>query len=154
MFQLPPTSLHCCLCSIVSLLPTHSGTMVVPEPGRKKKRQYTSKTNKSNVRAALLIELQAAIAYACYDSPSLICGVNSMTETQQYKTIADLYFGNSEEFPNSSGFVDQFLHGLNKFHGLYTTSSCEIEPGVSHDMQPQMLLTLIPILVCLYVQRS
>lgn len=100
-------------------------TMVVPESG-KKKRVYTSKTNKSNVRAPLLTEFQAAIAYACYDSPALLCGATSMTETQQGTKITDLFFGNSNDNPDFLCYVDQFLHGLNKFHGLYTTSSVEI----------------------------
>jgi hypothetical protein len=49
--------------------------------------------------------------------------------------------------PDSLCYVDQFLHGLNKFHGLFTTSSVELQPGVvSDDQQPPMLLTLLPIL--------
>ena len=121
--------------------------MVVTEAAKKKKRTYQSKAKKSNVRASLLTEFQAAIAYACYDSPSLLCGATSMTDAQQYNVIADLFLGNSEMNPDSLCYVDQFLHGLNKFHGLFTTSSVELQPGVvSDDQQPPMLLTLLPIL--------
>jgi hypothetical protein len=100
--------------------------MVVTEAAKKKKRtNYQSKAKKSNVRASLLTEFQAAIAYACYDSPSLLCGATSMTDAQQYNIIADLFLGNSEMNPDSLCYVDQFLHGLNKFHGLFTTSSVD-----------------------------
>jgi hypothetical protein len=112
----------------------------------KEERTYQSKAKKSNVRASLLTEFQAAIAYACYDSPSLLCGATSMTDAQQYNVIADLFLGNSETNPDSLCFVDQFLHGLNKFHGLFTTSSVEVQPGVSDDQQPPMLLTMLPML--------
>ncbi len=49
---------------------------------KKKKRTYQLKAKKSNVRASLLTKFQAAIAYACYDSPSLLCGATSMTDAQ------------------------------------------------------------------------
>ncbi len=120
---------------------------MVTEAAKKKKRTYHSKAKKSNVRASLLTAFHAAIAYACYDSPSLLCGATSMTDAQQYNVlIADLFLGNSETSPDTLCYVDQFLHGLNKFHGLFTTSSIEVQPGVSDDQQPPMLLTLLPIL--------
>jgi len=107
-------------------------TMVVTEAAKKKKRTYQSKAKKSNVRASMLTEFQAAIAYACYDSPSLLCGATSMTDAQQYNVIADLFLGNSETNPDSLCFVDQFLHGLNKFHGLFTTSMVTMKLRVLH----------------------
>jgi len=70
--------------------------MVATKAAKKKKRTYQSKAMKSNVRASLLTEFQAAIAYACYDSPSLLCGASSMTDAQQYNIIADLFLGTAK----------------------------------------------------------
>jgi hypothetical protein len=69
-----------------------------------------------------------------------------MTNAQQYNVIADLFLGNSKTNPDSLCYVDRFLHGLNKFHGLFTTSSVKVQPGVSDNQQPPMLLILLPLL--------
>ena len=124
--------------------------MVVPESVKtKRKRVYVSKTNKSNVPTPLLTELQAAISFVCYDSPELLCGHTSMTEAQQYKKMSEMFRGEGvEDNPNNMCLVDQFLHGLDRFQGLFTTSIVDIQPGVVPHRKgpPGILLTLIPVL--------
>jgi hypothetical protein len=106
----------------------------------------------TNVTQKLLTELQALIAYASYDSPLLSCGGVSMTDEAQEMVMAKLCFGSPDEDPDVICFVDQFLHGLNKFSGLFTASD-EVQPSGADDMtsapalEPStMLLTLSPIL--------
>ncbi|KAI2510078.1 hypothetical protein MHU86_4372 [Fragilaria crotonensis] len=121
--------------------------MAVPESGTTSRKTSASKSprTKTNVTAKLLTEIQALIAYACYDSPSISCGAKTMTEIDQAKLMANLCFGNIDDDPEIMCYVDQFLHGLNKFHGLFNASSVEIQPGGSPNA-PEMLLTMIPIL--------
>jgi hypothetical protein len=89
----------------------------------------TSKPGKtSNVTKKLQTEFQALIAYACYDSPSISGGVSSMTEAAMANLMSSLCNCSRDNDPEIMCFVDQFLHGLNKFHGLYTTSSDKIQP--------------------------
>jgi hypothetical protein len=52
-----------------------------------------------------------------------------MTEAAMANLMSNLCFGSRNDDPEIMCFVDQFLHGLNKFHGLYTTTSDEIQPG-------------------------
>ena len=85
----------------------------------KKKTKTSAKTAMTtNVKRELLTEFQASIAYACFDSPSLLCGVSTLSEVQQMKKIAELYLGDSDDDPDIVCCVDQFLHGLDRFHGL------------------------------------
>jgi len=110
-------------------------------------KKMTSKPRKTtNVTEKLLTEFQAWIAYACYDSPSISGGGSSMTEAAMANLMSNLCFGSRNDDPEIVCFVDQFLHGLNKFHGLYTTSSDEIQAGGSPDAPGVMLLTMIPML--------
>ena len=60
------------------------------------------------------------------------------------KKIAELYLGDSDDDPDIVCCVDQFLHGLDRFHGLYSVSAVDVQPGVSPNAA--MLLTLIPVL--------
>ena len=111
----------------------------------KKKTKTSAKTAMTtNVKRELLTEFQASIAYACFDSPSLLCGVSTLSEVQQMKKIAELYLGDSDDDPDIVCCVDQFLHGLDRFHGLYSVSAVDVQPGVSPNAG--MLLTLIPVL--------
>jgi len=111
----------------------------------KKKTKTSAKTAMTtNVKRELLTEFQASIAYACFDSPSLLCGVSTLSEVQQMKKIAELYLGDSDDDPDIVCCVDQFLHGLDRFHGLYSVSAVDVQPGVSPNAA--MLLTLVPVL--------
>ena len=72
-----------------------------------------------------------------------------MTEAQQYKKMSEMFRGEGvEDNPNNMCLVDQFLHGLDRFQGLFTTSIVDIQPGVVPHRKgpPGMLLTLIPVL--------
>ena len=123
-------------------------TMVVPRPAEAGNSARKAKTtrSKTNVPARQLAEFQALIAYACYDSPSIACGGLSMTDLEQARVMTNLCFGNMQDNPEIMCYVDQFLHGLNKFHGLFTTSAIDIQPGISSNAPSKMLLTMIPIL--------
>ncbi|KAI2506391.1 hypothetical protein MHU86_8017 [Fragilaria crotonensis] len=132
--------------SISIVLQTPIQNMAVPKSGTTRKTSASkSPRTKTNVAAKLLTEIQALIAYACYDLPSISCGAKTMTEIDQAKFMANLCFGNIDNDPEIKCYVDQFLHGLNKFHGLFNALSVEIQPGGSPNA-PEMLLTMIPIL--------
>jgi hypothetical protein len=79
-----------------------------------------SKQLGTNVNKKLLVEIQALIAFACYDSPAIATGGDSMTEGAQTELIKEMYFGGGD--PENISFVDQFVHGLNRFTGLFTSS--------------------------------
>ena len=68
-----------------------------------------------------------------------------MTEAAMANLMSSLCNCSRDNDPEIMCFVDQFLHGLNKFHGLFNASSVEIQPGGSPNA-PEMLLTMIPIL--------
>ncbi len=84
--------------------------MVVPESGNKKAGASASKSHrtKTNVTAKLLTEIQALIAFAFFDSPSISCGAKTMTEIDQAKLMAILCFGNIDDEPEIMCHVDQF----------------------------------------------
>ena len=65
------------------------------------------------------MEFQALIAFACYDSPSIAGGGVAMTEPMMEKLMMKLCFGDTDD--NIVCYADQFLHGLNKFKGLYAS---------------------------------
>jgi hypothetical protein len=79
-----------------------------------------SKQIGTNVTKKLLVEIQALVAFACYDSPAIATGGDSMTEGAQTELIKEMYFGGGD--PENISFVDQFIHGLNRFTGLFTSS--------------------------------
>ena len=92
-----------------------------------------SKRIGTNVTKALLVEVQTTIALACYDSPEIVQGGDSMTETEQARII--IYnFGGNDDDPESIGYLDQFVNGLGRFAGLFTSS----EP----DNSGQIFLTM------------
>ena len=108
---------------------------------KKKTRTLTTTTN---VKRELRTEFQASIVYACFDSPSLLCGASMLTDVQQMKKMSVLYLGDSDDDANIVCCVDQFLHGLDRFHGFYSESAVDVQPGVSPNAA--MLLTLLPVL--------
>jgi hypothetical protein len=81
-----------------------------------------SRNSGTNVSKKLMMEFQALIAFASFDSPSINCGGHSMTEATMEKLITKLCFGDVTD-ENTISYVDQFLHGLNRFKGLFTNSS-------------------------------
>jgi hypothetical protein len=112
---------------------------------KKKTKTSAETTMTTNVKRELLTEFQASIAYACFDLPSLLCVVSTLPSLQQMKTIAELYLGDSDDSPDIVCCVNQFLLGLDRFHGLYSVSVVGIQPGVL-SLNAEILLTLIPVL--------
>ena len=68
----------------------------------------------------LMTEMQALIAFACYDSPTIAQGGDLMTENTIAETMAVLYFGGDD--PEIISYLDQFINGLHRFTGLFTSS--------------------------------
>jgi hypothetical protein len=91
-----------------------------------------SKQLGTNVTKKLLVEIQGLIAFACYDSPAVVQGGDSMTDTAQAEILAALYFGGDD--PEIISYLDQFINGLHRFTGLFTSS----EP----DKLGQIVLTM------------
>ena len=59
------------------------------------------------------------IAFACYDSPAIATGGESMTESSQSNLIKVMCFGGGD--PDNISIVDPFIHGLHRFTGLFTS---------------------------------
>ena len=90
--------------------------------------RFTNKKWDTNVNKKLLMECQAVIAYACYDSSDVSRGGVSMTEASMEKIMMKLCFGDETDTDAEIVcYADQFLLGLNKFQGLYTASA--LAPG-------------------------
>ena len=83
------------------------------------------KQRSTNMSRVLLKELQATIAFACFDSPSLMQRGESLSEAAIEGVMASIYYGddtNGALDPDLITYVDQFMVGLNKFKGLFTQS--------------------------------
>ena len=102
--------------------------------GKKKNRN-----GGTNVSKKLLMEFQALIAHACYDSPSISGAGVSMTESMMEKLMMKLCFGDNDD--EMVCYVDQFLLGLNKFKGLYAGPPplTDVDTGI-----PSELLLCVP----------
>jgi hypothetical protein len=74
----------------------------------------------TNMSCGLLKELHALIAFACYDSPSLIKQGASLSEGAIENVMTSIFYGNDKNGADSDliTYVDQFMLGLNKFKGL------------------------------------
>jgi hypothetical protein len=96
----------------------------------------------TNVNQKLLTECQALIAFGCYDSPVIMQGGMSMRESTIESLMAKYCYGDTDDSKDSEilTYADQFLHGLNKFSGLYET--------VTGDIDQQDVLTMLPALHC------
>jgi hypothetical protein len=81
-----------------------------------------SRVSGTNVSKKLLMELQAVIAFACYDSPSITGAGASMTEVTMEQLMTKLCFGDGND-DDIICYVDQFLYGVNRFQGLFVSSS-------------------------------
>ncbi len=83
------------------------------------------------------MEMQALIAFACYDSPSIAQGGDSMNDAKLSKTMTDLYFGGND--PETISYLDQFIYGLHRFKGMFTSSEEPNEFGQIVLTMPQKL---------------
>lgn len=89
----------------------------------------------TNITKKLMTEMQALIAFACYDSPTIAQGGDLMTESTMAEMMTALYFGGDD--PEIISYLDQFINGgLHRFTGLFTNS----EP----DEFGQIVLTMPP----------
>jgi hypothetical protein len=75
----------------------------------------------TNMSCGLLKELHARIiAFACYDSPSLIKLGASLSEGAIENVMTSIFYGNDKNGADSDliTYVNQFMLRLNKFKGL------------------------------------
>jgi hypothetical protein len=96
------------------------------------KSTKTRKKRLTNMSGDLLKELQALVAFACYDSPSLIRRGGSLAEVALDNMMSSIFYGddtNGAPDPDLILFEDQCMLGLNKFKGLYTQSVLEGPSG-------------------------
>lgn len=95
-----------------------------PLPSSSTLSRKKSRVSGTNVSKKLLMELQAVIAFACYDSPSITGAGVSMTEATMEQVMTKLCFGsNCSDEDDTICYVDQFLYGLNRFQGLFVSSA-------------------------------
>ena len=83
---------------------------------------------------SLLKELQALIAFTCYDLPTLIKRGASLSEGAIEDMMTSIIYGDDKYGPvhDLITYVDQFmLGGLNKFRGLYMQSLQAGQNGAS-----------------------
>ena len=73
-------------------------------------------------------EMQATIAFACYDNDEVLKDGKGMNKNSQMKKIHDLYMPSVPEDKVRMCFVDQFLKGANQFKGLFECNSDEDTP--------------------------
>jgi len=105
-----------------------------------KKRSTNSGTY---VSKKLMMKFQVLIAFALYDSPSINCGGILMSEATMERIMTKLCFGDNTD-TNTVSYVNQFLHGLNRFKGLFSNSSPTDGVGASGEMPT--LLSIPPLL--------
>jgi hypothetical protein len=74
----------------------------------------------TNVLKKLLMEMQALIAFACYNSPSIAQGGESMKEIALAETMTTVNF--SGDNLKIISYLDQFINGLHRFKGMFTSS--------------------------------
>ena len=86
------------------------------------KSKKTRPKRSTNMSGGLLKELQATIAFACYDSPALFKRGTSLSEAQIEIVMASIFSHDDKNGadPDMLTYVDQCLMGLNKFKGLFT----------------------------------
>ena len=72
-----------------------------------------------------LKELQALIAFACYDSPSLFRRGASLSKAAIENVMSSIFCGDEKNGtdPDLITYVDQFMLGLNKFKGCVTVKN-------------------------------
>jgi hypothetical protein len=103
------------------------------------------KKRSTNMSCGLLKELQALIAFACYDLPSLMKrGASLSSEGAIEDMMTSIFYGEDTKNgadPDLIIYVDQFMLGLNKFKGLYTQS---LQAGGPNGASGEALLLSIP----------
>ncbi len=89
------------------------------------------KKRSTNMPCGLLKELQALIAFACYNSPTLIKRGASLSEGAIEDVMTSIFYGDDKNGadPNLITYVDQFLLGLNNSRGC-THSHCKLDQMV------------------------
>jgi hypothetical protein len=90
------------------------------------------------VTKARLVETQTTIALESYDSPEIVQEGDSMIETEQARIIIDNFGGNNDN-PESISYLDQFVNGLGRFAGLFTSSEPDKSGGQIFLTMPQKL---------------
>ena len=69
------------------------------------------------------VEMQATIAFACYDNNKVLKDGKGMSKKAQVQKILDLHMPLVPEDKVRMCFVDQFLKGSNQFKGLFQCNS-------------------------------
>ena len=73
----------------------------------------------------LQTEMQATIAFACYDNDEVLKDGKGMNKKAQQKKMVDLYMPAVPPDKVRMCYVDQFLKGANQFSGLFQCNSGE-----------------------------
>ena len=100
---------------------THSKDTSLSFASRQKRRQITEK---SVVSQRLLSELQALIAFACYNSPYIFRSGESLKDVIIMEKMYQYCFGDPNQ-PDLVPFVDHFLSGVSKFQGVFENKIVE-----------------------------
>lgn len=109
--------------------------------GGKAKKTY--RNGGTNVSKKLLMEFQALIAFACYDSPSIAGGGIAMTESTMEKLIKKLCFGDEDDNNDVVCFVDQFLVlGVNKVKRIFGGAAGGSPVQSAVDTSPDAVLSV------------
>ena len=86
------------------------------------------------------MEIQYLIAYVCYDSPRVAQRGDSLNDAELAKEMYDQFYGAEGGDPEKTvTFLEQFLHGIYKFKGLFTDSEDPDELGQIILTMPQKL---------------
>lgn len=90
-------------------------------PNSARAMSRASKQLGTNVTKKLMTEMQALIAFACYDSQAIAQGGDSMTENTMAETMTALYFGGDD--PEIISYLyHHFINGLHRFTDLFMSS--------------------------------
>ena len=108
------------------------------------------KSNNKDVTKKLQTEMQATIAYGCYDSPQVLRSGNSCRKDDLVKKINDLYMPKPND-DDSLSHVEMFLEGKGKYSYLFDTIArpensdelIKVIPEVMHCMEGKVI-TLSP----------
>ena len=91
-----------------------------------KSKKPRAKVTKQILTNDLLKELQATIAFACFDSPSVLRRGGSLAEAAIENKMSQIFYGDVTHEaldPDFILFEDQFLLGVNKFKGMFMQSA-------------------------------
>ena len=91
------------------------------------------KPRSNGITADMLKEIQATIAFSCYDSPLVLKRGGSIAEPVMMKKISHIFYGdesNEALDPDFILFEDQFLLGLSKFKGIFVPDAAGTGEGI------------------------